>query len=111
MGVLYRMGASCRDRLVRRQSAASAASGQPDPERLSVFLYILFTLHVVGSERSLLHRHSLFLYTVPYLSSVLQLVLSRVIECSISRVGISSWVPQSNQMPERDILHYLGDPV
>ncbi len=108
MGVLYRMGASCRDRFTRRQSAAS---GQPDPERVSVFLYILFTLCAVGSERSLLHRHSFFLYTMPYLSSYPQLALCSVIECSISWVGISSWVPQSNQVPESDILHYLGDPV
>jgi hypothetical protein len=38
LGALYRMGASCRERLTRRQSAASNASGQPDLERVSVFL-------------------------------------------------------------------------
>ncbi len=113
LGALYRRGASCRDWFARRPSAASAASGQPDLERISVFLYILFTLCAVGSERSLMHRHalSLLLYTVPYRSSHLQLALCSVIECSISWVGISSWVPQSNQMPESDILHYLGDLV
>jgi hypothetical protein len=109
--MLYRMGASCRERFTRRESAASGASGQPDPERVSVFLYVLFTLHAVGSERSLLPRHSLFLYTMPYLSSYLQLALCSVIECSLSWVGISSWVPQSNQVPKGHLLHYLGDPV
>jgi hypothetical protein len=108
--MLYQMGASCRERFTRRRSAASDASAQPDPERVSVFLCILFTLRAVGSECSLLHRHS-SLCTVPYLSSCLQLVLCSVIECSVPWVGISSWVPQSNQVPEGNLLHYLGDPV
>jgi hypothetical protein len=34
MGVLYRMGASCQDRLTRRPSAASDASAQPDLSEL-----------------------------------------------------------------------------
>jgi hypothetical protein len=109
--MLYRMGASCRERFTRRQSAASDASAQRDPERVSVFLCILFTLRAVGSERSLLHGHSLFVYTMPYLSSYPQLALCSVIERSVSWVGFSSWVPQSNQVPEGDFLHYLGNPV
>ncbi len=100
MGVLYQMGASCRDRLARRPSGASAASGQPDPERVSVFLYILFILCAAGSECcTCTVTLTLSLYTVPYLSFFLQLALGRVTECSAYRVGFSSWVPQSNEVP------------
>jgi hypothetical protein len=67
LGALYWMGASCRDRFARRQSAAS---GQPDSERVSVFLYLLFTLSAVGSERSLLHCHALSLCYIQYLTVV-----------------------------------------
>ena len=57
------------------------------------FYVYYFTVRAIGSERSLLHHHSLFLYTMPYLSSYLQLALCSVIECSISWVGISSGSP------------------